>query len=1052
MRMRRTVTAAAVGATLVGLMVALPAPVVSAAPNLPAGFLLQDLPTGLRAPSPNGDPGDLITDFAFLPDENMLVTGKYGKVMWVPKTGTPRQIANLSVLGVQDLGLTSIAVAPDYATSRVVYTARTVPGNHPGTGAFGELRLSEWTVTVDGAGNPTGLTGERTVLTMTSDANVHAMTTVLAAEDGTLWVAIGDSADYVNVDPLALRAIDRDDPHGKVMHINPDGSGVPSNPYYQPASPGSVRSKIYASGFRSPFRMSLDPVSGRPILGDVGWNTFEEINLLEPGNDYGWPCWEALEPTPGYRDLPGCAGKTSVAPLWSYPRSMGSSAVGGVVYTGTSYPQEYQGRYFFGDYSSNRIWTMTFDRDGDRTTDPEDPGFGTAMGAPVKFATMPTGGDIVYADIGSGKIRRLVYAQGNSPPTASITTQSDPATRTVTFDAGDSFDPNGDALSYRWEFGDGGTATGTRVTHTYPASPDSFTATLTATDTLNASGSDTVTVFPSNYSPELTLRAPGPDQLFSVGDVITADATATDREDGGLAISWTTDVRHCRGITNCHSHPGERQEGPQFRMTFEGHPGDTHLEITAIATDSRGAVTARTFVAHPRQRRVTVQSSTPAAFTIGDEQISSSLFTVGQQLSVIAPETAGDGVATFDRWADGAPRVRTITVPDNDVTLDVGYLTPIDRRYAQDVTLRATIGTPMQVEQGDATVRWREYTKGYVYWSPEAGVHEVHGAILNSYLAAGSHLKFGVPTTDELSTPDGRGRYALFTGGRAIYWTEQTLAHTVLGAIYPKWTSLGGQTGFLGYPATDQLPTPDGVGLFNHFQGGSIYTHPGVGTFEVHGSIKTLWSQVGWELSPLGYPRTDETTSSDGVARFNHFQGGSIYAHPTVGVHEVHGEIWKRWSGLGLERSALGYPTTNETIPPDRVGRFNHFQAGSVYWHPNTGAYEVRGSIRALWAQLGWERSFLGYPVTNETGTPDGIGRFNHFQGQNGSIYWSPNTGAHELRGAIKARWAALGWEGSYLGYPTSNEYDVAGGRRSDFQNGYIVWNRATGAVTDRRY
>src|SRR5207302_49498 len=83
----------------------------------------------------------------------------------------------------------------------------------------------------------------------------------------------------------------------------------------------------------------------------------------------------------------------------------------------------------------------------------------------------------------------------------------------------------------------------------------------------------------------------------------------------------------------------------------------------------------------------------------------------------------------------------------------------------------------------------------------------------------------------------------------------------------------------------------------------------------------------------------------------------------------------------------------------DGVGRYNHFQGGSIYWTPGTGAHEVHGAIKDKWASMGWERSFLGYPVTDETGTPDGVGRYNHFQG--GSIYWTPSIGAYEVHGAI---------------------------------------------------
>jgi uncharacterized protein with LGFP repeats/glucose/arabinose dehydrogenase len=1050
MWLRRALTAAIITLTLGGLLIALPAPVVRAAPAFPAGFLLQDIVTGLRPPN-DGDPGDLITDFAFLPDESLLVTGKYGKVMWAPRAGTPRQIATLPVIGDQDLGLVGLAVSPNYADDHIVYTASTAPSTGPTAGAFGELRLTQWTVTVDGEGTPTGLTDERVLLAMSSDADVHGMTGVVAAADGTLWVSVGDSARWQDFDQRAFRATNWDDPHGKVYHLRADGSGVPSNPYYDPADPTSVRSKVYASGFRSPFRLSLDPVSGRPIVGDVGWNTYEEVNLIEPGNNYGWPCWEGREPTPTYRDMPECDDATTVAPLWAYSRDMGGRSVtGGVVYTGTSYPAEYQGRYFFGDYHGRRLWTMAFDQRGVLTLPPETNGLGQDVGAPVKFATMPSGGDIVFADIGAATIRRLVYAPGNNPPVAVTTATGDPETMTMTLDATNSYDPNGDVLTYQWDFGDGSTGTGKTVTHTYAATPDNFTVTLTATDPLGASATSTVVVYPANHAPELTLTGPAPDQLFSVGDVITADATTSDTEDGALSVWWATNVAHCAGVGNCHDHPGQRQDGPHFQMTFDGHPGDTRLEITAIATDSRGATTTRTFEAKPRQRRVTVQSSTPAGFVVGSEQTNSSLFTVGQQITIVAPETAGDGVATFERWADDAPRVRNLTMPDADVALDVSYLTPIDRRYAADAALRATVGTPVAVEQGDISVRWREFTGGYVYWSPQTDVHEVHGAILASYLNAGSHLMFGVPSTDELSTPDGRGRYALFTGDRAIYWTEQTWSHTIAGEIYLAWRALGGEAGPLGYPTTDGTGTPDGQGRFNHFEGGSVYWHPDTGAYEVRGAIKGVWSAMGWEKSVLGYPRTNELSTVDTVGRYNDFQGGSVYWHPDTGAHEIHGLILARWTELGLERSVLGYPTTNEAATPDGVGRYNHFQAGSVYWHPNTGAYELHGSIKAVWAQLGWEKSVLGYPTTNETATPDGVGRYNHFQG--GSIYWHPAAGAHEVHGAILGRWVALGWERSYLGYPTSNEFTVSGGKRSNFEHGYIVWDAATGQVTDVRY
>jgi uncharacterized protein with LGFP repeats len=221
-----------------------------------------------------------------------------------------------------------------------------------------------------------------------------------------------------------------------------------------------------------------------------------------------------------------------------------------------------------------------------------------------------------------------------------------------------------------------------------------------------------------------------------------------------------------------------------------------------------------------------------------------------------------------------------------------------------------------------------------------------------------------------------------------------------LTAIDDKYAALGGPSGWLGAPAGPESIPPDGVGRFRHFQGGSIYWAPATGAHEVHGAIRGLWSQLGWERSFLGYPATDESPTPDGVGRFNHFQGGSIYWTPQTGAHEVHGAIRGLWSQLGWERSFLGYPLTNETATPDGVGRFNHFQGGSIYWTPTTGAHEVHGAIRGLWSQLGWERSFLGYPLSNELSTADGASRYSLFQ--HGVIVWSATGGAVACRELLR--------------------------------------------------
>jgi uncharacterized protein with LGFP repeats len=270
-----------------------------------------------------------------------------------------------------------------------------------------------------------------------------------------------------------------------------------------------------------------------------------------------------------------------------------------------------------------------------------------------------------------------------------------------------------------------------------------------------------------------------------------------------------------------------------------------------------------------------------------------------------------------------------------------------------------------------------------------------------------------------------------------------------------KYTVRAGDT--LHRIATAHGVTVDQLRAANNLTGdyisvGQVLNIPGKGSASTPaplGAIAQHHLRHGGNGGFLGAPTSGELPTRDGVGRFTTFQRGAIYWHPTTGARELHGDIRSRWNALSWEFGPLGYPTTDELPAPDGRGRFNVFQRGSIYWSPTTGARDVYGAIRTRWGALGWEGGTLGYPTTGETGTPDRVGRFNHFQ--RGSVYWTPRTGAHEIYGTIRARWASLGWEKSFLGYPTRGEYAVPGGRASDFQGGRITWNARTGATTVTR-
>ena len=132
-------------------------------------------------------------------------------------------------------------------------------------------------------------------------------------------------------------------------------------------------------------------------------------------------------------------------------------------------------------------------------------------------------------------------------------------------------------------------------------------------------------------------------------------------------------------------------------------------------------------------------------------------------------------------------------------------------------------------------------------------------------------------------------------------------------------------------------------------------------------AIDAKWADLGGADGVLGRSTGTVRPSDDGVGSFRVHEHGAIYWSPRTNAHEVHGAIRAKWNTLGAERGLLGYPTTDELTTPDGEGRFNHFQHGSIYWTPSTGAHEVHGAIRVKWSQLSWERGYLGYPITEPT-------------------------------------------------------------------------------------
>ena len=161
----------------------------------------------------------------------------------------------------------------------------------------------------------------------------------------------------------SLRAQDLDSPSGKILRINNDGTAPSDNPFYDGTN--SMALEGLALRRPQPVPVLAAPGTGDIFFGDVGWNTWEEVNRGAAGTNYGWPCYEGTGPQPCYQAsspaVPALAGvasrrrstRTTTAP--ARPRSAARSTPARL------YPAQYQGNFFFADYSGNFIQRVVFD-------------------------------------------------------------------------------------------------------------------------------------------------------------------------------------------------------------------------------------------------------------------------------------------------------------------------------------------------------------------------------------------------------------------------------------------------------------------------------------------------------------------------------------------------------------------------------------------------------------------------------------------------------------------------------------------------------------------
>jgi glucose/arabinose dehydrogenase len=366
-----------------------------ASATLPAGFSESTLVTGLTQP----------TAIAFLPDDGMLVAEKGGSLLQV-RDGSVAVLANLAVCTDKSMGLLGVAVDPNFSSNGFVYTYRTKPAGNEGPSCPTESgRVNEVVrLRLEGdlaVGGPTAIfTGIRT------DNGQHNGGALRVGPDSRLYVSTGDTGlgDFrpgggttppgQSTNPFAQ---DLGELPGKVLRIGLDGGVPPDNPFV--GVPGA-RPEVFAYGFRNPFRFGFDPATGSLWLGDVGENTWEELDIVHAGGNYGWPQCEGTEP-------PGCDPPGHVAPVFEYqhdvPGSLGASITGGAFAPCGFGPLA--GQYFFADYASDRVYHAVPNLARDGVAEPPAT-FSDAAEGPVDIVFGPDGA-LYYVAIKAGRISRV---------------------------------------------------------------------------------------------------------------------------------------------------------------------------------------------------------------------------------------------------------------------------------------------------------------------------------------------------------------------------------------------------------------------------------------------------------------------------------------------------------------------------------------------------------------------------------------------------------------------------------------------------------------------
>jgi glucose/arabinose dehydrogenase len=304
------------------------------------------------------------TDFAFLPDHHVLISARSG-LIW---DADSRSGAHSVVLDLRQRtndayfrGLMTVAVDPNFDSNHFIYALYTVT-TASAAGAPTTVRLTRFTLASDRTHDPLVLLGTvtgRSCDTLAANADCipadvdHIGAQIAFGRNGDLFVSTGEGGGLDRqVEATALRAQDPNALGGKILHITRTGRGMPNNPYWN-GDARANRSKVWATGLRNPFRLSLDAQTGQVMVGDVGSRRFDELDAVPRGANLGWPCLEGNATHHLYGGTKTCRNLSAdtamlTAPLKTYAAK--TVIVGGTFLHGTT-ARSLHATYVYGSFA-----------------------------------------------------------------------------------------------------------------------------------------------------------------------------------------------------------------------------------------------------------------------------------------------------------------------------------------------------------------------------------------------------------------------------------------------------------------------------------------------------------------------------------------------------------------------------------------------------------------------------------------------------------------------------------------------------------------------------